>query len=116
MSFPLTTSGEIMFKKLFPICAILNENAAAGGSSLSPNGTAGTAGRKRNVFEVAASGADKAFDRLMEASDAFDAGEQTPGDAVRLQAAAQQLAFISTATATTVNSYGDSLETLAKKQ
>jgi hypothetical protein len=105
-----------MFKKSFPLCAIMGEHASVGSSNSSPNAASGNAGHKRNVFEVAASGADKAFDRLMEASDTFDAGEQTPGDAVRLQAAAQQLAFISTATATTVNSYGDSLETLAKKQ
>lgn len=105
-----------MLKKSYPLLAILNDSAATGGSTSSSGGTASTSNRKRNVFEIAASGADKAFDKLMEASDTFDAGQQTPGDAVRLQAAAQTLAFISTATATTVNSYSDALETLAKKQ
>ena len=68
------------------------------------------------VMNILAKAADDKSQKLLDEAVKFQDGAQTPGDAVRVQAAAQELAFFSTSAASTMNTYSDSLETLAKKQ
>ena len=109
-----------MLKKYFPVFAVIKETGSAGGSPSftvkPPSQTSDAATGFGLVMTILAKAADEKGQKLIDEATAFEQGAQSPGDAVRVQAAAQELAFFSTSAATTSNTYSDSLETLAKKQ
>jgi hypothetical protein len=59
---------------------------------------------------------DKQAAQVVALSDEMSAGRDDPGTATQLQAQAQKMAFLSTAASTSINSAGNALELLAKKQ
>jgi hypothetical protein len=59
---------------------------------------------------------DKQAAQVVSLSDELTAGRDDPGTATQLQAQAQKMAYLSTAASTSINSAGNALELLAKKQ
>jgi hypothetical protein len=59
---------------------------------------------------------DKQASVVVSLSDEMSAGRDDPGTATQLQAQAQKMAFLATASSTSINSVGNALEVLAKKQ
>lgn len=59
---------------------------------------------------------DRQADKTVALSEEMASGLDNPGAALQISAAAHQLAFLSTAAATTSNSIAQALETLGKKQ
>jgi hypothetical protein len=59
---------------------------------------------------------DKQAGVVVSLSDEMSSGRDDPGTALQLQSQAQKMAFLSTASSTSINSVGNALEMLAKKQ
>lgn len=59
---------------------------------------------------------DKQAAEVVALSDELSAGRDDPGTAIQLQAQAQKMAYLATASSTSINSVGNALEVLAKKQ
>jgi hypothetical protein len=59
---------------------------------------------------------DKQAEQVVNLSNEMSSGRDDPGTAVQLQAQAQKMGFLSTASSTSVNTVGNALEILAKKQ
>jgi hypothetical protein len=59
---------------------------------------------------------DRQADKTVALAQQLTAGEDSPGAALQVSAAAQQLAFLSTAASTASTSIGQALETLGRKQ
>lgn len=59
---------------------------------------------------------DKQAEVVVKLSDEMSSGRDDPGTATQLQAQAQKMAFLATASSTSINSVGNALEVLAKKQ
>jgi hypothetical protein len=59
---------------------------------------------------------DKQAQQIVSLSDELTSGVDNPGTAVQLQAQAQKMAFMATAASTSVNTVGNALEVLSKKQ
>jgi len=59
---------------------------------------------------------DRQADRTVALAQRLNAGDDSPGIALQISAAAHQLAFLSTAASTAATSIGQALETLGRKQ
>jgi hypothetical protein len=59
---------------------------------------------------------DKQANEVVTLSDELSSGKDDPSTAVQLQAQAQKMAFLSTGASTSINTLGNALELLAKKQ
>jgi hypothetical protein len=59
---------------------------------------------------------DKQAQQIVGLSAELTSGVDNPGTAVQLQAQAQKMAFMSTAASTSINTVGNALEVLSKKQ
>lgn len=77
-------------------------------------------GRSDSWFEATAQAwaevMDKQAEQVVALSDELTSGNDDPGTAIQLQAQAQKMAYLATASSTSINSVGNALETLAKKQ
>jgi hypothetical protein len=77
-------------------------------------------GRSDSWFEAMAQAwadvMDEQAQTVVRLSDEFSANRNDPGSAIQLQAQAQKLSFLATASSTSINSVGNALEVLAKKQ
>jgi hypothetical protein len=93
-----------------------------GGSGRFPaTPTAAQPGNRSNSwFEAMAQAWAEVLDRqaaqVVSLSDEFSQGRDDPGTATQLQAQAQKMSILSTAATTSINSAGQALEMLAKKQ
>jgi hypothetical protein len=59
---------------------------------------------------------DRQADKTVALAQRLNAGDDSPGIALQISAAAHQLAFLSTAASTAATSIGQALETLGRKQ
>jgi hypothetical protein len=59
---------------------------------------------------------DRQADKTVALAQQLNAGDDSPGTALQVSAAAHQLAFLSTAASTASTSIGQALETLGRKQ
>jgi hypothetical protein len=59
---------------------------------------------------------DRQADRTVALAERLNAGDNSPGVALQVSAAAHQLSFLSTAASTASNSIGQALESLGRKQ
>jgi hypothetical protein len=77
-------------------------------------------GRSDSWFEAMAQAwaevMDKQAEQVVALSDELTNGNDDPGTAIQLQAQAQKMAYLATASSTSINSVGNALEVLAKKQ
>jgi hypothetical protein len=100
----------------------MNEGAAAGASTSFPTTPVANQPRERSDswFEAMAQAWAEVMDRQAEQvvalSGELTAGRDDPGTAIQLQAQAQKMSFLATGASTSINSVGNALEVLAKKQ
>jgi hypothetical protein len=113
----------MMFKRQPRRFATANNGAANGaGSAPFPTTTPGPqpANRSDSWFEAMAQAwgtvMDQQAEQIVNLSSQMTAGSDNPGTAIQLQAQAQKLAFLSTAASTSVNTAGNAIEVLSKKQ
>jgi hypothetical protein len=113
----------MMFKHSPRKMAAANNGSASGSASTGfPVATPGPqpGNRSDSWFEAMAQawGAvmDKQADQIVTLSNEMSAGNDNPGTAIQLQAQAQKLAFLATAASTSVNTAGNAIEVLSKKQ
>jgi len=69
-----------------------------------------------NVATAWGAALDRQASKTAALADQMNAGNDGPGVALQVSAAAHQLAFLSTAASTASNSIGQALETLGRKQ
>jgi hypothetical protein len=97
------------------------EGAQQGGAPFPTTPTAQQPrGRSDSWFEAMAQAwaevMDKQAEQVVALSDELTSGRDDPGTAIQLQAQAQKMAYLATASSTSINSVGNALEVLAKKQ
>jgi hypothetical protein len=97
-------------------------NGSASGSAGFPATAPGPQPQSRSDswFEAMAQAWGSVMDRQAEQvvtlSNEMSSGTDNPGTAIQLQAQAQKLAFLATAASTAVNTAGNAIEVLSKKQ
>jgi hypothetical protein len=101
--------------------ATMPEGAQQGGAPFPATPTAQQPrGRSDSWFEAMAQAwaevMDKQAEQVVALSDELTNGRDDPGTAIQLQAQAQKMAYLATASSTSINSVGNALEVLAKKQ
>jgi hypothetical protein len=112
----------MMFKRQPRRFAGANSGANGAGSAPFPTTTPGPqpANRSDSWFEAMAQAwgtvMDQQAEQIVNLSSQMTSGSDNPGTAIQLQAQAQKLAFLSTAASTSVNTAGNAIEVLSKKQ
>jgi hypothetical protein len=81
-----------------------------------PAGAADTSSWYGKVARAWGAALDRQADRTVHLAQQLNAGDDSPGTALQVSAAAHQLAFLSTAASTAATSIGQALETLGRKQ
>jgi hypothetical protein len=76
----------------------------------------GSSGWYVGVAKVWGAALDRQAEETIDKAKSLNDGNDSPGAALQVSAAAHQLAFLSTAANTASNSIGQALETLGKKQ
>jgi hypothetical protein len=100
----------------------MNEGSAAGGATPFPTTPVVKQPKERSDswFEAMAQAWAEVMDRQAEQvvalSAELTAGRDDPSTAIQLQAQAQKMSFLATGASTSINSVGNALEVLAKKQ
>jgi hypothetical protein len=90
---------------------------AAANSAGAPAKSASSVGSwYANVASAWGAALDRQATKTSALADQMNAGNDGPGVALQVSAAAHQLAFLSTAASTASNSIGQALETLGRKQ
>ena len=112
-----------MYKRQWIKQANLNAGASYGNSTAQFPGTPvanQSPQRSDSWFESMAQAwatvMDKQAEQVVSLSNEMSSGRDDPGTAIQLQAQAQKMGFLSTASSTSINTVGNALETLAKKQ
>jgi hypothetical protein len=94
-----------------------NGTPAVANSAGAPAKSASSAGSwYANVANAWGAALDRQATKTSALADQMNAGNDGPGVALQVSAAAHQLAFLSTAAPTASNSIGQALETLGRKQ
>jgi hypothetical protein len=104
-----------------PMMAATPDGAQQGGGAFPTTPVAQQPrGRSDSWFEAMAQAwaevMDKQAEQVVALSDELTNGRDDPGTAIQLQAQAQKMAYLATASSTSINSVGNALEVLAKKQ
>ena len=110
-----------MFKRQHRKMAAANNGSATGTAGF-PAAVPGPqpGNRSDSWFEAMAQAwgtvMDKQAEQIVSLSNEMTSGNDNPGAAIQLQAQAQKLAFLATAASTSVNTAGNAIEVLSKKQ
>jgi hypothetical protein len=102
--------------------AAAGNGSAAGSAAGFPGTTPGPqpSSRSDSWFEAMAQAwgtvMDKQAQQVVDLSAEMSGGNNDPGTAIQLQAQAQKMAFLATAASTSVNTAGNAIEVLSKKQ
>jgi hypothetical protein len=110
-----------MYKPMHKLMAASPDGAPQGGAPF-PSTPVAQQSRNRSDswFEAMAQAwadvMDKQAEQVVTLSDEMSNGRDDPGTAIQLQAQAQKMSFLATASSTSINSVGNALEVLAKKQ
>jgi cytochrome P450 len=110
-----------MYKQAFSLQAQMNDGGTSAPSNF-PSTPVSQQPRSRSDswFEAMAQAwakvMDKQAEEVVSLSSELSNGQDDPSTAVQLQAQAQKMAFLSTGASTSINTLGNALEVLAKKQ
>jgi hypothetical protein len=110
-----------MYKPMPKLMAATPDGAQQGGAPFPTTPVAQQPrGRSDSWFEAMAQAwadvMDKQAESVVALSGEMSDGRDDPGTAIQLQAQAQKMSFLATASSTSINSVGNALEVLAKKQ
>jgi hypothetical protein len=93
-----------------------NGNTAVAKPASTPTKASAAGSWYANVANAWGAALDRQASKTAALADQMNSGNDGPGVALQVSAAAHQLAFLSTAASTASNSIGQALETLGRKQ